>query len=711
MTIEEFRKQYIDDLRFDAEHEGTDPETQFIEQSLEQLVDIGELNDPMPMSVEIRGRRGRLMAFDAYAYDEADSALCLIASDFSNEREEVETLTNSRINEIVSHMENFIEECCEGNISDYCDDSDQAIILAKEFKKKIGKSMLESEILRFKFVILSNKILSKQVKNVQKDDFMERPVDLNVWTLERFFQTFETNSSEIIEFDTADFDCDGIQYLKADIGEGNGYDAYMGIVPGKFLADVYLKYGSKLLQGNVRAFLSVRGKVNKGIRETIMNHPDNFFTYNNGIAIVARSVSFSEDGTKIVHFKDPQIINGGQTTASLANAVIKKEAKNGMDKLFVPMKLTVLNVEDDMSEEEVEKYNSITRRISECANSQNAVSAADFFSNHPFHVMMEKLSRKVMAPPVNGNPFQTIWFYERSRGKWEQEQMKLTPAQRKVFCEKNPKRQVIKKEKLAKCLNTIYMHPNDVCKSSAINFSTFANTIDDMYDNNRDSINDAFFKKGVCSVIIFDSLDTLIGKAEWYPKGGNKAQITPYTISKLMTLIPKDKDIDWQLVWQKQQLYPALANELMRLAYQTHKFLMKIANGGIVRTISRTLNTWNQFKDYKFELSEEFLASLISKQDTKDIERAAKKEHRFNMDIDNEVEIFKLGFNYWNRVYTEINKEGILSYGDISFLKNVAEYPKKSKLLSKAQCKRLGRIIEKAEDKGYIMPEKPEEHK
>ena len=138
---------------------------------------------------------------------------------------------------------------------------------------------------------------------------------------------------------------------------------------------------------------------------------------------------------------------------------------------------------------------------------------------------------------------------------------------------------------------------------------------------------------------------------------------------------------------------------------------MKIANGGIVRTISRTLNTWNQFKDYKFELSEEFLASLISKQDTKDIERAAKKEHRFNMDIDNEVEIFKLGFNYWNRVYTEINKEGILSYGDISFLKNVAEYAKKYKLLSKAQCKRLGRIIEKAEDKGYIMPEKPEEHK
>jgi hypothetical protein len=87
--------------------------------------------------------------------------------------------------------------------------------------------------------------------------------------------------------------------------------------------------------------------------------------------------------------------------------------EGGMDNLFVPMKLTVLNVEDDMSEDDIERYNSITKTISQCANSQNAVSEADFFSNHPFHVLMEQLSRKKMAPPVNGNPYQTIWLYER----------------------------------------------------------------------------------------------------------------------------------------------------------------------------------------------------------------------------------------------------------------------------------------------------------
>lgn len=704
MDIEEYRKQFIDELRFNAEHEGTEPETQFIEKYLSDLEEIGELNDPIPMSVEMRGSRNRLLAFDAYAYDEADGALILIASDFTNERDSTPTLTNSRIEDIYTHMLNFLDECVQGNISKYCDDSDPALIIANEFRKKIGKGLLSTEILRFKFFILSNATLSKQVKNLSKPEFLGRPVELNVWTLERFYQTFASNSSEIIEIDTTDFGCDGIQCLKADIGVDSEYDAYLGIVPGKFLADIYLKYGSKLLQGNVRAFLSVRGKVNKGIRDTIINHPENFFTFNNGIAVVARSVSFSADKTQIVHFKDLQIINGGQTTASLANAIIKKEARYGMDNLYVPMKLTVLNVENDLSEEQVEQYNSITKTISQCANSQNAVSEADFFSNHPFHVLMEKLSKKVMAPPVNGNPYQTIWFYERSRGKWEQEQMKLTPAQKKKFCEMHPKNQVIKKEKLAKCYNTILMNPHQVCQSSAINFNRFAGVIEKIYDENRDSINEDFFRKCVSSVILFDTLDGLISKASWYPKGGNKAQIVPYTIAKLMNLIPKGKDIDWRYIWQKQTLYPELAEELLRLAYCTHNFLMDQANGGIVRTISRTQAVWKNFQDYKYTLGETFLSTLVSIEETKNAERAAKRAHKFDAAIDASVEIFNLGANYWMKVYNDLMKENVLSYGDCSFIKGIADYIAKQNLHSASQCKRLVKIVNKAEDKGYIMP-------
>lgn len=706
MNIEEYREQFINDLRIDAEHEGTDSETQFIHKSLEQLEELGELNDPNPISIEMKGYKNRKLAFDAYSYDEADGALCLLYSDFTDKKRETETLTKGRIDDILGWMESFIDESVNLDISKYCDDSDPAIIISREFRKKIGKSMIDTEIMRFKFFIISDKTLSKQVKNVSREDFLGRPVELNVWTIERFYQTFMTNTSEIIEFDTSEFNCSGIQCVKADLGNKAGYDAYLGIVPGNFLANIYLKYGSKLLQGNVRAFLSFRGKVNKGIRETIKKRPEDFFTFNNGIAIVARSVDFTEDGSKIIHFRDPQIINGGQTTAALASAIIKKDTnEEGMKNLYVPMKLTVLNIKDEMSEEQTEQYNKMTRDISKCANSQNSVSEADFFSNHPYHVMMEKLSKKVMAPPVNGNPYQTIWFYERSRGKWEQEQMKLTKAQKNLFQEKNPRRQVIKKEKLAKCLNSIDMLPNKVCQSSAINFGYFAKEIGTKYDEGHDWINETYFKKCVDSVIIFDTLDYMISKASWYPKGGNKAQITPYTISKLMSLIPKGFDLDWKTIWQKQTLYPALAAELIKLAYVTHKFLIEEANGGLVRTISRTQKVWDDFKKVKYELSDDFIASLISKEETKTEERAAKRAHKFNSDIDNSVEIFNLGVKYWYKVYNDLVQSTILSYGDCAFIKGIADFIKRNRLPSPAQCKRLMRIVNKAEDKGYLMPE------
>lgn len=704
MEIEKFREQFIDQLRFDADHNGTEPEVQFLNKMLEDLESIGELNDPVPMSVEMNGRRNRKMAFDAYAYDEADSALILITCDFNNERDTVKTLTNGRINELYSHMLYFLDETLNGKISDYCDDSNPAIIVAKEFRKRVGKSMLDTEILRFKFYILSDSVLSKQVKSIAQEDFEGRPVELNIWTLERIFQTFQSDASEIVEFDTAEFGCDGIQYLKADLGDESEYDAYMGIVPGKFLADIYLKYGSKLLQGNVRAFLSVRGKVNKGIRKTIIESPQNFFTYNNGIAIVARSVGFSEDGSRITHFKDLQIINGGQTTASLANAIIRKEDKKGMGNLFVPMKLTVLNVENDMSEEEVERYNEITKTISRCANCQNPVSDADFFSNHPFHVMMENLSRKVMAPPAAGKPYQTIWFYERSRGKWEQEQMKLTDAKRKTFCEQHPKNQVIKKEKLAKCWNTILMNPHQVCQSSAINFSRFADYVEDIYEKSKESINEEFFKKGVCSVIIFDELDTLVNKSDWYPKGGNKAQIVPYAIAKLISLIPSDADLDWRTIWNKQTMYPALANELLKLAYEAHNFLLDEAKGGIVRTISRTQAVWGNFKKYKYTLSDTFIKSLISKEETRTVEAAAKREHKFNAKLEAGVEIVKLGAAYWMKFYNDMTKANILSYGDLDFIKSIASVVAKYNIPTPRQCDRLVKIVNLAEDKGYVMP-------
>ena len=704
MEFEEYKKYFLEQVRSEAEHNGNDPENEFIAESIEKLEDIGELADAYEHEFYCAGKNGRIMAFDGYGYDEADASFVLIISDFQNTAE-VTTLTQTTITNLYNRMRYFVDEAYNGRLSDYCDDSDDTIDIAKELKSKIGKSSLDTEIMKFKFYIITNSVLSKGVKSVEVPDLLDRPVELNLWNLERFYQLYQSQNSEIITIRTEDFNCKGIPAMRVEIENSRGYTSYMGIVEGRFLANIYLKYGSRLLQGNVRAFLSARGKVNKKIRATINSakDADQFFTYNNGISTVANNVVLSPNGKYIVSFEGLQIINGGQTTASLANAIVNREAQY-LDKIYVPMKLTVLNVDHELDDEELDKNNSTIQKIAECANTQNPVSDADFFSNHPFHVLMENLSANIFAPPVDGTPYPTRWFYERSRGKWEQEQMKLTAHQRDLFKQKNPKDQLITKEKLAKCYNAILMHPDQVCKSSADNFKIFAPFIDGIYENDRDSINDEFFKKCVCSIIIFDKLDKLISKEEWYPKGGNKAQITPYTISKLMTLLPKGSDIDWVSIWNKQTLYPALATELLRLAYFTHCYLEKKADGGLVRSFSRLVGTWNDFKAVEYTLSDAFVSSLISREETKATEQAAKRAHKFNSKIDASVEIFKLGAPYWMGVYNALTKEELLSYGDCDFIRSIASYIGRGSLPSPAQCRRLLKIVEKAEEKGYIMP-------
>ena len=706
MEIDEYRIEFLNQLRNDASLNQNDVDDEFVNTTLSMLEEMGELTDPYPFSCDMRGLRGRAMAFDAYSYDDADSSIVLLISDFQNSVEKT-TLTNTRIDDLYGRMRYFIEEAYAGNIRKYCDDSDPIIDVAKEFKRRIGVNSLNTEVLKFKFYIITNSVLSTQVKNIKKEDVLGRPVELNLWTMERFYQSMMSSTNETIQIHCQDYGINGIQCLKANLGNNNAYDSYMAIVPGAFLAKIYLDHGSRLLEGNVRAFLSVRGKVNRKIRETIIGqHPENFFTYNNGISVVAHSIQLSPDKSKIVSFNNFQIINGGQTTASLASAKVKKEVKDeSLGKIYVPMKLTVLNIEDDMTEDEEVKYQDIVQKISKSANCQNPVSDADFFSNDPFHVTMETLSLKHLAPPVNGNPHQTTWYYERSKGRWEQEQMKMTEAQREKYKAKNPKSQVVKKEKLAKCLNTVYMNPHVVCEGSANNMKAFANTIEQMYEKDKDSINEFFFKKSIAAVILFDSTDRIVNKAPWYPKGGNKAQIVPYTIARIIHEIPKGYELDWKRIWNKQMLYPELVRQIEIVAEQTHKFLLE-SEGVIVREYAKKAGTWKKFRDdFKIELTEEFNNSLINAQEMKDEAKAAAREHRFNSDIELEVGVFTKGASYWMRMYNDLEREKLLSPGDRDFIKSIASYISRGSLPTKPQIKRLFKIILKAEDEGYIMPE------
>ena len=235
------------------------------------------------------------------------------------------------------------------------------------------------------------------------------PLTFQIWDISRLKRIHEARNARddlVVEF--GDLPHGGLPVLRAAVGDA-GYDAYLAVIPAAALADIYIRHGGRLLEGNVRTYLGRVGNVNRGITNTLAREPEKFFAYNNGIAATACSVSVQTglDGALLLtEATDLQIVNGAQTTASLAAA--RRDRKVPLDGVFVPMKLSVVPV--DLAGEMIP-------RISRYANTQNPVRASDFFANHEFHRRIEEISRRVLAPAVGGSQVQTHWFYERARGQ------------------------------------------------------------------------------------------------------------------------------------------------------------------------------------------------------------------------------------------------------------------------------------------------------
>ena len=232
------------------------------------------------------------------------------------------------------------------------------------------------------------------------------------------------------------------------------YRAFLTYFPGSLLADLYGEYGPRLLEKNVRSFLQAKGKINKGIRTTILTEPQRFLAYNNGISATAERIDLLQPAkgmTLLRRARDFQIVNGGQTTASIYHASRKEKAT--LDGLMIQVKLTVLN--------DPQKIDDFVPLISQYANSQNKVNAADFSANSPFHVSLEELSRRLWAPAASGTERQTHWYYERARGSYlDDKGREGTSARMRAFEAINPLRQKFTKTDLAKYENSWDQYPH-----------------------------------------------------------------------------------------------------------------------------------------------------------------------------------------------------------------------------------------------------------
>lgn len=721
---EEYKSEFLESLRADSAISRSDTVDEFLTRTLGMLVDYDEIQDPQRIGCgDKRCSGNHVMRADGYCFDETDHSLVLVISDFQDSHD-TDNLTMSRVDDLYWRMYYFLNEICNGRMEDYFDDSDDILKVARLIRKRMNALADDPEqILKVKLYIITNKDLSpdllnqnlletkirktkgqksvKTTKKIKKSDFEGKPLEINLWSPERFYEKEKSlnNDPIVIDFET-DYHSVGIPCIKGNIGENLGYEAYIAIIPGKLLADIYINHGSKVLEGNVRAFLGTSGSksVNSGIRRTINNEPNKFFTYNNGIATTAADVETQEiDGqlyiTKIV---DLQIINGGQTTASLAEAVLKK-TNTELDGIFVPMKLTVIDDRETENEDGVRFYDQMVQAIAKYANSQNKVTAADLFSNDPFHIWMEKSSKRWLAPSAK-YAIPTGWYYERSRKRYQQELFKIrSVVDQKRFQAKFPKDQLITKEQLGMYLTTMAQRPHIVAKGKNFVIKEFNTIITQEYRANKAVFNEFYFKKCICAAIIYRTVDNYLETNKdsakkqtgfWYKAGGYKLDIVPYSIAKILHSIPKGYTLNWDYIWNHQMVSPAFMREIELVTKMTNDFICD-SHGIIVTEYCKKEDTWVAFRDtVSYTPSDRFIDELMPEGLVKEQEESAQKEQKGVDDLKYVMQIIEPGAEYWQKLFVEGVKRGALKYSDQTWLKQAMEFASKGDI----PCSSSGKV-------------------
>lgn len=596
MDMNAFREEFLRDIKDVADENESHPIVTFLNRVTAQFSNEFGLPTNIEHCYVDRPRQGKFkrMRLDAGAYDPTTMEAYLFIADFNEE--DLKTLSKDDILDKVKALTNFYINACNGVFPPEA--SGPEAELANSLKQ--SRSVLN----RLRLFICTTDKISDRVKELNLPALAvegnDLSIKLEVIDIERIYNSLEGPEDFVIE--TSKFDCPPIPCVRANIATDT-YDTFLAVVPGTFLASIYREYSGKLLKANVRSFLNMTGSVNKGIRETIRTEPDRFFAYNNGIATTAKDVEFiqTETGLAMKSFTGLQIINGGQTTASLALVTIKE--KLDLSNIFVQMKLTIVKSDDK----------NFIRNIAKYANSQTKVTTTDLNSSHEYYVTMETLSRRTYAPVAPGALKPTKWFFERTKKQYEQAMFQMTKAQKKNYEKKYPKKQKITVQELARYIQLYELRPFDVAWGGELNARRFHERIEVKWDESRVFCDEGYFKRIVALTILYNRIKKLIMDAEWYKvKKGNLSQIVAYTFSKLVYQMQiKGLQFNLMEIWNAQEV-PTLFNSdilgIARLIFDD--FYDPTAAHTDVREYCKREECWIQISNLPYEFSDDMIAAF-----------------------------------------------------------------------------------------------------
>jgi hypothetical protein len=581
--LTEYARDLQQSVLLDAGIEGAEQMRSevFTRHVIDILVEAGELENALPCHLRERG-----IEVHGYGIDDEDT-LNLLTTIYSGDVPPG-SVSRTELDKALQRLINFWDRCREQPYHERLEESSDAYDMALHIHR------CASAVRRVRlFVITDGRAAAAQLGAEDADGIELRR---SVWDIVRLHR-LETSGQpqEPIEINFVQRYGEPLACLS--VGRGiAAYDAMLTVFPGAWLADIYNEYGPRLLELNVRSFLQAAGKVNRGIRDTLRDEPERFLAYNNGIAATASAVdlvNLPAGGSAIAAMRDLQIVNGGQTTASIHRALV-----TGID-------LSAVSVQAKVTVVDPASLDEIVPLISRFANSQNRVSEADLSANDPFHVEIETLSRTVWTPVSGDTLRQTRWFYERARGQYRDAvNREGTPARRRAWQVTHPPAQRFTKTDLAKFENTWAQLPHDVSRGAQKNFTVFMGTMSRTHS--KPGIED--FHRLVAKAILWKRTERIISDQHF---GGYRANLVAYAIAKLSH--STGQRVDLARIWEEQALTEAIEAALADLSHVAWEVLVdKAPTGTNITEWAKREQCWKGMRDRPWSVPPALAAELVS---------------------------------------------------------------------------------------------------
>ena len=646
-----------------GDEDGDTQEQVFTRICQEMLAEAGETEDThLAYDERDFGRKGQ-HKINGYAISENYENVDLFISLYSNSSE-IKSIPKADIDTAAKRISNFFRKAVYDDYANEVAESSEIF----EFAHTLATYQeLKDNLIRINAFILTNGEYKGDIpasQSISGYTIFYRIIDIN------FLYKISEQSRVPIELDFNNLDGKSyeIPCLAANI-DNPDYEAYIAIIPGECLYTLYHNYGARLLEQNVRSFLQFTGKINKGIRKTINEEPHMFLAFNNGIAATADYIELDETGRYIKHIRNLQIVNGGQTTASIFNTA--KKDKADISQIYVQVKLSVIK--------DSEQYADIVSRISQYANTQNKVNDADFTANNPALVEIEKFSRFVLSPVTPENNLQTNWFFERARGQYKTLRSKegFTKSRLAAFDLKYPKKQVFTKVELAKYINawqevysgkTMVIGPHIVVRGNEKNYARFMNyNLPEIRH-----IDVAYFEDAVAKAILFKAADKRYGtKVSGNQIGELKQVVVPYTLS-LLNIITNGK-LDLYKIWKNQHISDALSEFIYELMKQVNKFIIDKSPVSHYIEWAKKEECWVMVKEHCWSYNLQDI-----KEDCIDEKNPPKRNHKTDTEdtektrLHQESIIRSIPFSLWKKIESWGRETGILHSHFASLASDIA---------------------------------------